>query len=104
MLLLKEWWRKVIASRLNPFRKKPPVPSPPPPPVSLCTVTFLYDVKGIIGSGKNKIETVLAWVPDTKTHDCAQLFNPPGIGKGVCTIKEIIVYKIPTVTPKKEDE
>lgn len=95
------WWRKELASWFIPFFKKPPTK----PAAKLCTVTFLYDVKGIIGAGKNKRDTVFAWVADASTsHDCVVLFNPPGIGKGKCTIKEITVLPIPTVEPKHRSD
>lgn len=69
---------------------------------SLCTITFIYDVKGIIGAGKNKSDTVFAWVEEgASNHDCVSVFNPPNIGKGQCTITNIIVFPIPTVFKKK---
>lgn len=68
---------------------------------SLCTITFIFDVKGVIGSGKNKTDTIFAWIEDgASNHDCVEFFNPPNIGKGQCVIKDIIVMKIPTVTKK----
>lgn len=91
-----------ITHWLNSFLKrftKKPAPK-------LCTVTFIYDIKGVIGAGKNKTDTVFAWIEDGVTnHDCVSpLFEPPGIGKGQCSIKDIIVMVIPTVTAKANDE
>jgi len=99
MLLLKiEQWIGEFYSYLK-SRFKKPIPD------KLCTVTFIYSAKGIIGGGKDKTDTVFAWIADATTkHDCVFLFNPPGIGKGQCTIKEVIVVPIATVKPKSEDE
>lgn len=98
MLLLYEWWRKGLASRFNPFRKKPSIK----PADKLCSVTFLYDVKGVYGAGNNKRDTVFAWIEEGATsHDCVTaLFDPPGVGKGQCTVKDVLVMVIPTVEAK----
>ena len=63
-----------------------------------CTITFIYDCKGVIGAGKNKKETVFAWVESgTETKDCVPLFNSPNIGRSSCTITDVIVLPIQTV-------
>lgn len=86
--------KKIKLYLLNAFSKlRKPQPK-------LCIVHFVYDLKGVIGSGKNKTESVFAWVQDgCNTHDCLPLFNPPGISKSNCTVREILVTPVQTVIP-----
>lgn len=64
------------------------------PPV-LCTVTFIFDCKGVYGAGKDKKETVFAYINKGKSnHDLIPLFNPPGLQKANCKITDIIVIPI----------
>lgn len=66
---------------------------------TLCTVTFLYTMKGVVNAKEDKKETVFAWVEEGTTNkDCVSLFNPPNVNKGMCIIHEIIVLPIQTVT------
>ena len=71
------------------------------PKKTLCTVTFIYNLKGVIGSAKDKTHTEFAWIVDgSNTHDCADIFNPVGINKANCTITNVIVLPIKTVYAK----
>jgi hypothetical protein len=66
---------------------------------TLCTITFLYTMKGVVNAKHPKSETVFAWVDEGTTNkDCVSVFNPVGVNKGMCIISDIIVLPIPTVT------
>ncbi len=70
-----------------------------PPKKRLCTITFLYKMKGVIGSDRPKKETVFAWVENgTTTHDCVKLFKPAGVNVSLCIVTDVIVIDIKTVT------
>ena len=64
----------------------------------LCTVTFIFDCKGVFGAGKNKKETVFAYVTNGIDNTAlVKLFNPHGLQKANCVITNIIVIPIETV-------
>lgn len=65
---------------------------------TLCTITFIYNTKGVYGAGKGKSETIFAWIErDSTTHECAKLFKPAGIDVSRCVITDVIVLPIQTV-------
>ncbi len=73
-----------------------------PPQKTLCTVTFIYDLKGVIGSGKDKTETIFAWVENgTSTYDCIELFKEGIENRANYTIRNVIVLPIKTVKCSK---
>lgn len=89
-----EWWRKEIYSRIKYFLRKYL-----PKKKRLCTITFLYKMKGVIGSDRPKKETVFAWVENgTTTHDCVKLFSPAGVNISMCIVTDVIVIDIKTIT------
>lgn len=79
------------------FSKPAPQVEPKPAP-TLCTVHFTYDTKGIYGAGKNKKDSVFAWVePDATERDCLKLFSPPGVDITNCVVTRVIVVPVSTV-------
>jgi hypothetical protein len=70
----------------------------------LCTVTFLYTVKGVAFADKEYKETVFAWLTDgITTVDCVnQLFYPPNLQRGNCIVKDVVIFAIPTVIKEAE--
>lgn len=66
---------------------------------TLCTITFLYTMKGAINAKHPKSDSVFAWIEEGCTNkDCVSLFDPKGVNKGMCIVHEVIVLPIPTVT------
>lgn len=66
---------------------------------TLCTITFLYTMKGAINAKHPKSDSVFAWVEEGCTNkDCVVLFDPKGVNKGMCIVHEVIVLPIPIVT------
>lgn len=83
-----------LQNLIDKWRNKPELMPPP----TLCTIHFIYDTKGIIGAGKNKKDSALAWIEYAATKkDCLKLFNPPGVDIKHCVVTEIIIVPIETV-------
>lgn len=99
MLSFFERWRKELASRFISFGKRIHIIKPAK---TLCTVTFLYTVKGIATFGKEQKQTVFAFIEDgVMTNELVPpLFNPPNSDKAQCKIHDVIVLPITTVKCK----
>jgi len=70
---------------------------------TLCTITFLYTMKGAVNAKHPKSDTVFAWIQEGCTNkDCVVLFNPKGVEKRLCIIHEIIVLPVETVTHEED--
>lgn len=70
---------------------------------TLCTITFIYTMKGVVNAKHPKTDSVFAWIEEGCTNkDCVQLFAPKGVEKSMCIISDIIVLPIPTVTHEED--
>ena len=71
----------------------------------LCTVTFLYTMKGVVNARQPKSDTVFAYIEEGATNkDCVAVFAPKGVKKELCIIHEVIVLPVQTVFAGEVEE